>query len=136
VSTSAQIEETGPLIRLQSATFAPLAGEPALPGGLRVERYQNGVRGYYLVQFKGPIQEEWKQAMEGLGGELLDYVPDFAFIVRMDEPTRYQMQRLPFVHWVGLYHPAYKLHQDLEGLTGEMVSVTTSPEAAPSWTWP
>ncbi|MGC8838530.1 MAG: hypothetical protein ACP5UM_08950, partial [Anaerolineae bacterium] len=41
---------TGPLIRLKGFTFDPLAGEPALPPGLRLEAYPPGRPGVYLVQ--------------------------------------------------------------------------------------
>jgi len=123
MSTSARVGETGPEIHLQRATFEPLAGEPVLPGYLRAEGCADGVRGYYLVQFKGPVREEWKQELERLGGELLDYIPDFAFIVRMEEATKAQVQNLSFVRWAGPYHPAYKLHHDLDELATEAVSV-------------
>lgn len=111
------------MIRLQRATFDPLAGEPALPRHLRMKGYPDGVRGYYLVQFKEPVREEWKRELEKLGDKLFDYIPDFAFIVRTDEPTKAQIQKLPFVRWVGLYHPTYKLHQDFDEPTREMVPV-------------
>ena len=123
LSTSAQVGETGVNIRLQRAVFDPLASEPGLPDGLRTEVWARDVSRYFLVQFMGPILEEWKQVVQGLGGEFFDYIPDFAFIVKMDEPTKAHIKELPFVQWVGFYHPAYKLHQDVEGLAAGMVPV-------------
>src|SRR5688572_6929963 len=70
----------GAAIRLKSAIFTPTRGEqPPIPPGLTVAGYAAGQRGYYLVQFEGPILESWKAEVSGLGVELLDYVPDFAF---------------------------------------------------------
>ena len=55
-----------PLVRLQYATFDPLAGEPALASELRQEE-ASARAGLYLVQFVGPIQEGWKQTLAGQG---------------------------------------------------------------------
>ncbi|HEX6383566.1 MAG TPA: hypothetical protein VF177_02745 [Anaerolineae bacterium] len=71
-------------IRLKAATFTPAAGETApVPAGLAVAGYAQGQRGYYIVQFQGPVQQVWKEAVAEAGGELLEYIPDFAFKVRM-----------------------------------------------------
>src|SRR5215208_2774570 len=71
-------------IRLKAATFTPARGEqPAIPPGLTIAGYAATQRGYFLVQFAGPVLDAWKAAVAANGGELLDYVPDFAFKVRM-----------------------------------------------------
>ncbi|TVQ36294.1 MAG: hypothetical protein EA370_08360 [Wenzhouxiangella sp.] len=41
-----------------------------------------GAYDYYQVQFDGPIQLPWQAALEASGVEILDYVPDFAYLVR------------------------------------------------------
>lgn len=101
-------------IRLKAATFTPARGEaPAIPPGLSIAGYAAGQRGYYLVQFRGPVQQAWKDQVAALGAELLDYVPDFAFKVRMNPAQARQAERLGSVAWVGLFHPAYKLSPTL-----------------------
>ena len=40
---------------------------------------QQNSQKYFVVQFSGPIQESWKQAVNGEGAQVLDYIPDFAF---------------------------------------------------------
>jgi len=66
---------------------------------------------------------------------LTPYVPDFAFIARMDEATAGEVQTLPFVRWVGPYHPAYRLASALQtsevSQTSEVWTVTiqTLPDA-------
>ena len=99
----------GSLIRLQFATFDPLVDEPELPQSLRLTGYADGESGPYVVQFQGPVQTEWKDALREAGVQIDSYVPDYAFIVRMDEETRDQLQSLSFVRWVGMYQPAYKV---------------------------
>ena len=39
---------------------------------------------YFVVQFAGPIQESWKDQVTAEGAEVLDYIPDFAFKVRIE----------------------------------------------------
>lgn len=101
-------------IRLKAATFVPTRGEvPAIAPGLMIAGYRAGQRGYYIVQFPGPILDAWKSDVVATGAELLDYVPDFAFKVRMNPGQANRVARLGSVAWVGIYHPAYKLSPEL-----------------------
>lgn len=114
----------GPQIALKVATFDPTKGEPALPGPQFSQPAgeaprENSVQ-YYLVQFTGPIQAEWESRMEATGAKLLDYVPDFALIAKMDGKTKAQISKLEFVRWVGKYRPGYKLQPGLESQSGEV----------------
>lgn len=124
-----------PLIRLQYATFDPLAGEPALAAELRQEE-ASARASLYLVQFIGPVQEDWKQALAEQGIRLYDYIPDYAFLARLDAavaPTA--VRALPFVRWVGPYQPAYRLAPDLHALRADptaapiTVTLQTLPDA-------
>ena len=103
------IDPAEPLIRLKAATFEPLRGEPILAPGLRHRALGAHERGTSIVQFVGPIEDAWKAAVVAAGGELLEYVPEFAFKVRMTPAQSLAVRRLPSVRWVGLFHPAYKL---------------------------
>jgi len=101
-------------IKLQTATFRPGLGEsPALPKGLTIAAYARDQQGYYLVQFAGPVKPEWKADVEAAGAELLHYIPDFAFKVRMNPVEAMQVSQLESVGWVGLFQPAYKLSPNL-----------------------
>jgi hypothetical protein len=109
----------GAPIRLKAATFTPTRGEqPPIPPGLAIAGYAAGERGYYLVQFSGPVLDAWKANVAATGAELIDYVPDFAFKARMSPAQAAQVARLDAVVWVGLFHPAYKLDPALPGATG------------------
>lgn len=102
-------------IRLQGVpTFMPGRGEvPVIPPGLAIAGYAQSQAGYYIVQSHGAIQEAWKYEIAALGAEFLDYIPDFAFKVRMTPPQAAAVAALDSVAWVGLFHPAYKLSHDL-----------------------
>lgn len=97
-------------IHLRAATFTPALGQaPTLPPGLAISGYAPGQRGYYIVQFLGPIEQTWKDVVAAEGADLLEYIPDFAFKVRMNPGQAQRVEQLGGVAWVGLFHPAYKL---------------------------
>ncbi|MEZ4512852.1 MAG: S8 family serine peptidase [Chloroflexota bacterium] len=101
-------------IRLQAVAFNPQRGErPAIAPELSLAASQTG-RGYYIVQFSGPVQEAWKNDVAALGGEFLGYVPDYAFKVRLDAAQVSRVQSLANVAWVGDFQPAYKISSQIE----------------------
>ncbi len=96
----------GPPIRLQAATFDPLREDPP----------QTQVRdpGVYMVQFRGPIKAKWKAQVTAAGAELFDYIPDYAFVARMDAIAVQKVAALPAVRWVGEYQPTYRISSSLQ----------------------
>jgi hypothetical protein len=120
---------SGPSIRLRAGTFIPTQGESLdLPPDATISGYPKSRAGYYIVQFQGPIQAKWKADLADLGAVTLDYIPDFAFVVYMDEPTRVKVGQLDSVAWIGIYQPAYKLSPDLAKASGKVdVVVLTFP---------
>ncbi len=127
---SAQKLPAAPVIQLQFATFDPLAGEPQIAPRLQATIARGGTT-TYLVQFSAPVLAEWKNAVEQTGARLYDYIPDYAFIARMDAATAQRVRALPMVRWVGYYHPAYRLAADLAPVNTETITVTvkTLPKA-------
>ncbi|MDY7079861.1 MAG: S8 family serine peptidase [Chloroflexota bacterium] len=117
-ASTSQTSTTPPLsgmaIRLQRATFDPLIETPDLSPNLTLAAYPGDGSGYYLIQFKGPILSEWKEALGKAGAVFHDYVPRFAYVVRMDETTAARVRALEAVRWVGLYQPAFRLSTDLD----------------------
>jgi subtilisin family serine protease len=102
-------------IRLKVTTFDPLREVPNISPDLEIASYPAGESGYFIVQFSGPVMAEWKEKLEELGGALSWYIPDYAFLVKMNPSIITKIQSLPFVRWVGIYQPAYKIHPDLLG---------------------
>lgn len=99
-------------IRLQYASFDPLKAEPRLPAPLQMQ-VEAGKPAMMLVQFNGPVQQAWKEAVKAAGAPLYDYIPEHTFLTRIDGETAQALRRLPFVRWVGAYHPAYRLPASL-----------------------
>jgi subtilisin family serine protease len=78
------------------------------------------------------VQEAWKSAVQQAGAQLYGYIPDHAFIARIDAAAIGQIRALPFVRWVGAYHPAYRLAPSLAQATaaGDVrVTAQTLPDA-------
>ena len=111
-----QPEAAGPglMLRLKYATFDPLQGEPEMPVALHTHAHRGAGEGAYIVQFQGPVQGTWTDQVRALGGRLMGYLPDFAYLVWMDGAAREQVATLDAVRWVGLYQPAYKLSPNLD----------------------
>ena len=101
----------GPFIRLAVRQFDPLLESAVafLPAALTLETFLPEERGYYIVQFHSPVQPAWKEAMAEVGAQVLDYVPDFAFVVAMDRAAKARVEAMPQVRWVGIYQPGYRI---------------------------
>ncbi len=117
------VQAAGPVIRLHRATFDPLVEEPSLPSSLRSLRYPSGESRYCLVQFQGPVRQEWRKSLEAIGAVIVDYVPDFALVARMDAGMADRATELATVRWVGAYLPGYKISPHLDSLPGRSQEV-------------
>ncbi len=94
-------------IRLQSRTFDPLL-TPAAAQTTAVSE-----QSLAIIQFRGPVQEQWKRAVIEAGATLYGYLPDHAFLARLDAASAARVRALPAVRWVGNYEPADRLAADL-----------------------
>ena len=92
--------------------------EPALPSELFIDEYEFGSDGRYIVQFIGPVKEEWKTALRNLNVDVGDYLPYNSFIVKMNTQTIGKISDLRFVQWVGVFQPAYRVRPSLWEATG------------------
>jgi hypothetical protein len=100
-------------IHWRDYTFYTHQPPPALPQALMIPAFPATEPGYYFVQFTGPITREMKGRAEQAGADLLSYVPNNAYLARMSEETRRQVEELPIVRWVGIYQPAFRISEPL-----------------------
>ena len=105
-------------ISLRAASFDTRNGEPVFPESLKIQAYPADFEGYYMVQFIGPVKEEWVWELEAKGAEVLGYIPTNAELVRMTPEVSNSISSLRFVSWIGMYHPAYKIDPMLRGSSG------------------
>ncbi len=108
-------------VGLQSYSFDVSEGIPDIPEDLEITSYTNDEKGYYIVQFIGPIRMEWKEMLEEEGAVLHEFRHRFNFIVEMDLRTRSAIEDLDFVNWVGIYQPAYRFDRGLLEEDGEQL---------------
>jgi serine protease AprX len=66
-------------------------------------------RALYVVQFSGPVKEAYKTALVRQGVELGDYLPEYAYLVRMAPAKLNGVQKLGFVKGVKPFTASYKL---------------------------
>lgn len=109
------------------STSQPL---PDLIPALHMTAFPQDVgRGYYFVQFSGPITAEMKKAVTDAGAELLNYVPNNAYLARMNTQQRDVVTGLSVVQWVGIYQPAMRISKTLSNkLTGVEIEETEKPK--------
>ena len=92
---------------LRYAHFDPIAENPFVEPALEANNDTN----LFIVQFLTQPLEEFKNAIEGLGGIVYQYIAQYAYLVKMNENVKNQVAKLQYVRWVGPYHPAYKLEE-------------------------
>ncbi|MEF8874304.1 MAG: S8 family serine peptidase [Candidatus Thermoplasmatota archaeon] len=101
-------------------------GEPDIPEELRIEEYESSEKGQYIVHMLGPIAPEWREEIENMGIEVMSYIPNYAYRVRMTSEQARELSNMYFVDWIGIYHPDYKLQPAIEP---GVVSVSLDPDA-------
>jgi hypothetical protein len=92
-------------------TLDPASGDPerAVSPLYRSLPPSGGERGYFLVQFRGPVTDADRAAVEQQGGRIVSYIPDYTFLVSLPGSARERLAASAQVAWVGLYQPAYKI---------------------------
>jgi serine protease AprX len=64
---------------------------------------------YYIVQFAGPIKQEWLANIEKIGGRLVEPFPNFSYIVEMGKAVLSKVSGLEHVNWIGHYGQEFRL---------------------------
>jgi hypothetical protein len=74
--------------------------------------------GLYLIQFTNHFQQAWGKVLAARHVELLQSVPEDAFIVRISNVKISALRALDFIQWVGKYEPRFKLHERVARMHG------------------
>jgi len=94
--------------------FDIMDGLPEFSDELTIENYEPGTEGLYIVHTLGPVHPNWRADLEKAGVEVVNYVPNYAYEVRMTPEEASLVSELDFVDWVGIYQPGFKLAENLE----------------------
>ncbi len=130
-----EVQDRTQMIRLRAVEFDTSEEPPSPPQAFTLSAADiEGKKNYWIVQFIGPIKSEWRGKIRKLGGKLQNFIPENAFLVEMASEAKKRIEELPFVEWVGLYEPVYKVSPLLmgrkKGVTpGELNTLAISTEA-------
>ncbi len=130
--TAAANSDASSVIRLQYDTFDPLISEPDTPAALTIQPDTFTEAIPYIVQFEGPIQPEWKVRLEAAGAVIDNYLPDNAFLVRLDGRSRTLVAAQNEVRWVGVFQPAYKFSPRLADYESDVFQLVLASWADPT----
>ncbi|HWN95176.1 MAG TPA: S8 family serine peptidase, partial [Methylomirabilota bacterium] len=90
--------------------------------------------GLFLIQFDGPAQPAWTEALKQQNVALVRYVPDHAYIARAHGVNLDALEQLPFVKWTGAFRADHKVHGGLQNQKagGDLeVSVLFATDSSP-----
>jgi hypothetical protein len=114
VETFEEMDNSKLFVNLKATRFDPLVKSPDISSDLIYLKEND----YYLVQCMGPIQSEWFDKILNNGARILGYVPEYTYIINMEPEVKKDIEKLPFIRWIGIYHPAYKIEQNLLTIKG------------------
>ncbi|MDX1584526.1 MAG: hypothetical protein R3338_13100, partial [Thermoanaerobaculia bacterium] len=118
IASKAEPAAEGPLLRLHSVTFDPLAAVTDYSAvGLRNLPSNE----YGIVQLDAN-RHRAKEQLERAGIEILGYLPDRAYRVRMNDSARKAIDSIEGIRWAGPYLPGYKVHSSLWKGSGDPAS--------------
>lgn len=115
--TLAQERQDGqlPELRFAAGRFRPLGPEMPVPdwyAGAPLDRSALGQR-YLVAILRSPMDPEQRRRLEAAGAELLDYVPDRGYRLRVAPEAEAELRALPFVAWLGAVPPHFKVDPQL-----------------------
>ncbi|MCD4844570.1 MAG: S8 family serine peptidase [Methanosarcinales archaeon] len=103
-------------IFLQNAQFITTDNtSQAAQSGQVLSSFADDTESYYIVQSTSYVTDEWKQGITDTGAILFDYIPNNAFIIRMNSRVLARVEALDTVQWIGIYRPYYKISHGLQG---------------------
>ncbi|MFT7618273.1 MAG: PKD repeat protein [Planctomycetota bacterium] len=69
--------------------------------------------GLYVVQFRGPVKDEWIKELTAIGASIVQFAPSNGYVVRLapnDVPLLIALKAsMKDLQYAGAYHPGYKM---------------------------
>lgn len=117
-SSKLKIETIGQSINLPGAEFDPVSETP--PETIAPTAQESSIEGgYCVVQFGGIATDEWLESLNDDGLEVLQYLPQNAFLVHGDGAAISNAAKHSRVRWVGRFSPGHKLPKVLKAQLSE-----------------
>jgi subtilisin-like proprotein convertase family protein len=111
----AELSRSGRAILLENAFIDTTRPRPSIPEPLRAQ----GEPGSYIVQSRGPLDNTFRAVLKAAGGEIISYIPNNAYLVRMSGVAAQQIAAEAQTQSVMPYEPYYKLKPSLLRLAME-----------------
>lgn len=96
-------------LTLGETTFDPGIAVPLPPVGWRDSSNDPHGRNIHLIQFTGPIQEQWLETLAAANVEIIQYIHPYTYIVWSNQAGVDFASALPAARWAGDFHPAYRV---------------------------
>lgn len=92
----------------------------AIPADMRAD----ALSPLQIVQFRGPVKAEWRDALAANALAVYDYLPDHSYLARLAPAGVAALEAMDVVRAVEPYHPEWKLSPDLPtGAGAERITV-------------
>src|SRR4051812_30980457 len=87
---------------------------------------------YILIQTDGPLTDEQREELAGLGVVLQEYVPDDTYLCNYKASNLAPIRALPYVRWANVYLQGFKVPPGLlpepGPATADLLAVSTSSQ--------
>ena len=115
MGNAASVVQDRVLLRLVLGDVDPLITLPEtlLSPDWKASSARSTTTEYYIVQFTGPVHNSDKATLENIGVTFLDYIPYYSYVVQMTPDLKAQVELLPFVRWVGVFSPGFRVDPQL-----------------------
>ena len=107
----------GSSVFLSNGVLEPTREAVVVPGFWRGEPSEDSYD-YYLVLLTAPATREKRDALRGLGAEIIEYYHYNSYIVRLPSESLSRVGNNSVIAWYSLWHPWYKLSDELRSSTG------------------
>ncbi|MDB6039635.1 MAG: hypothetical protein JWM99_3476, partial [Verrucomicrobiales bacterium] len=97
------------VIRLRTETIKTV--EKTYGSTPKIRIVDEPVSGLFLIQFTNHFEQIWGELLKAEQVELLQSVPEDAFIARITGAKLNKLRAFGFVQWVGKYEARFKLHE-------------------------
>lgn len=108
---AAAAPEAAGLLHLKVGSFDPLVAPP--PGEPRLLLSSEPPAGIFVLQLRTRSTPALIARVRSAGAEVLDYLPDSSYVVRLPEGAAAKLRAMPETRWLGLLQPAWKISPEL-----------------------
>ena len=109
--------------------LAGLIGDPLTRNEtFATELLADAATNVYVVQFVTHLLPEYQDALTAAGATIHNFINNHAFTVAMSSQVKSVVERLPFVRFVGPYHPGYRLEPYLRDNFAQLQTLLPTQE--------